>query len=178
MTHDELNTLLQTLGLKIDAEFVPRSKTDNAKATILHEMKINWRVTISREGSPTILLSPYSQGIGHLPKAIRPRNQGRVTTAEYDALIDALETGRVMGVHGMPGKLPTPKLADVLYCLVMDSSALDHPNFEAWAREYDYDIDSRSAERAYRTCLMTALTLRAMLGDENLARLRDAFQDY
>lgn len=180
MTHDEINTLLQTLGLKLEAEFVPRSHSENAKATVLHEMQINWRVTLSRTGSPTVLLTTYTQGIGHLPKALKSRNQAHVTVDEYNAIVHALETREVRPVRGPIGKptVSAPALADVMYALMLDADALNHANFEMWAAEYGYDIDSRTAERAYRACLMTGLTLRSMLGDDNLARLRDAFQDY
>jgi len=72
----------------------------------------------------------------------------------------------------------TPKAADVLASLALDSSVLDSGTFEDWAAEYGYDSDSREAEKTYRQCLDIALKLRAAIGDAGLQSLRDACQDY
>jgi hypothetical protein len=47
-----------------------------------------------------------------------------------------------------------------------------------WADTYGYDKDSRSGEKIYRACLEIGLKLRAMIGDQNITKLRDLFQDY
>lgn len=50
-------------------------------------------------------------------------------------------------------KLPTAK--DVLACLMIDYSVINHPNFESWADEFGYDKDSREAEKIYNECRKT-----------------------
>lgn len=175
-----LQALIRELGLHMEATFIPRSCTDNAKATKLHEMKINWRVLVYRQNRHGAITTPYFEGIGHLPAPIRPRDLGHVTTDEYHAIVAGLETGKVRRSRGgfSVTALKPPTITDVLYCLVNDASAIDYPSFEEWAESMGYDADSRSAEATYRACVGTGLALLAMLGSDGLARLRDAFQDY
>lgn len=63
-----------------------------------------------------------------------------------------------------PGIERDPTAADVLSCLISDSSALDAGSFEEWAREYGYSEDSRKAERTYRACLKIGADVRTLLG--------------
>lgn len=174
-----LQALIASLGLKMDAIFIPRSKTPNATETNLHKMQMHWSVKITRAGRNAELTAPYSAGIAHLPKPLRPRDLGRITVHVAELIEEALETGRASRGGYAPAKqLPPPAITDVLYCLVSDASAIDHPNFESWASEYGYDVDSRPAERTYQTCISIGLALRRMLTDAELATLREAFQDY
>jgi hypothetical protein len=57
-----------------------------------------------------------------------------------------------------------PQAADVLYSLLLDSSAASQ-SFESWASEFGYDTDSRKAEATYRACQQNA---------DKLARVLDA----
>lgn len=54
--------------------------------------------------------------------------------------------------------------------------------FEKYGRldepELGYDPDSRKAEAIYKACLEIALKLRNALGEDGLAKLREAAQDY
>lgn len=76
------------------------------------------------------------------------------------------------------GEAIQPDPLSVVYSLIMDSSVLDHPNFESWAGDFGYETDSRSAEAAYRACLEIALKVRAAIGEAGIAALQTAFQDY
>lgn len=176
-----LQALIASLGLRMDAVFIPRSRTPNATETVLHKMQIHWSVKITREGRNAELTAPYSEGIGHLPKPLRPKDLRHVTMHDAECTKDALELGTYSMNPGLlrPRKpIPPPAIADVLFCLVSDASALDAPDFEHWAAEYGYDADSREAERTYQTCISIGLALRRMLSDVELAALREAFQDY
>lgn len=58
-----------------------------------------------------------------------------------------------------------PTAADVLGCLVMDSSGIDNgTSFEDWCAEYGYDSDSRKAEKTFKLCERQARKLRQFLG--------------
>ena len=69
-----------------------------------------------------------------------------------------------------------PNLDDILYSLVMDSSAIDE-TFEDWCADFGYDEDSIKANETYRACQKSAKTLK-QLGFNDLDALRDMFQDY
>jgi hypothetical protein len=75
-------------------------------------------------------------------------------------------------------KIEPPKLVDVLYSLISDAEAASYSSFEDWAQCFGFDSDSIKAEKIYKDCLATYVKLRAMLGDENLKALTEAFQDY
>lgn len=174
--HSELDAFISSLGLEYSAQFVPKSKSRNAKE---EQPSLNWKVTLRNAGKS--FTTDYMQGIGHLPQL--PGKVPSLLSREYERV--AAESGK-LGRYFSPGsrlmltekQVAAPLLRDVLYCLVSDSSALDFGSFEEWASDYGYDLDSRSDERVYQACLTVALHLRHLLGEANLIKLREKFQDY
>lgn len=171
-------------GIAYRAEFVPQSKSRNADKP---EPCLNWRVMLEKNGH--VLVTDYMQGCAHVLNY-----EGRFPrSAVYaDAVKRACETGKSRLRKGkrnaydacaadltlgsmLDKPQPLPTLADVLYCLVSDSDAMEHATFEEWAGAFGYDPDSRAAEKIYRACLETALTLRHIV---DLDAAREAFQDY
>jgi hypothetical protein len=110
------------------------------------------------------------QGCAHC----RSYKQGDSSVMRDKMVREECETGRVP--FGM--KKVTPTLRDVMYSLVMDANTIDYASFEEWADEFGYDHDSRKAEAVYKQCLEIALKLRNAIGEDGLAKLREAFQDY
>lgn len=189
-THAELRAYVASLGLRYSARFIPQSASRNRdeKAKTL-----NWSVTIEGKGSS--LTVDYAQGIGHVPGWRElPR------TLYFEDLRKEFDNASEKGVypikrlhehehkheHGtrldiLPGNLtkplPAPDVLDVLYSLVLDSSAADE-TFEDWCANYGYDTDSRKAEATYRACVDYGIRLRRILGADVLARLSELFQDY
>ena len=64
-----------------------------------------------------------------------------------------------------PANEHEPEAADVLSCLILDSSACD-ASFEEWCSDMGYGSYSRSAEKTYKACLKAGKKVRAFLGDE------------
>jgi hypothetical protein len=177
---------IESLGLTMTAEFVPYSKTKDAKPDPkVNDLSLNWRITIKR-GDQVVIESPYRSGVGHAPSyndptCHTPRGSGRFSVWGFDRVKAECEHGRKsMGSDILPNLTTpiTPEIDSVLYCLISDAEAIDHPTFESWASDLGYDPDSRKAESIYRACLETGLKLRAALGDDGLRQLREAFQDY
>lgn len=171
---ENVSALLAKAGVTYAAEFVPQSKSRNA---LEKEPSLNWRVTLT--GAPVApLTTDYMQGIGHVPNynALKgPKN----TLFNDEYLRSCAERGRYGnpdGITRMP--LPVPHVADVVHSLVLDSDVINYGSFEEWASEFGYDSDSRKAERVYQDCMVIALKLRQILGDELIAKLRDVLQDY
>lgn len=174
------------LGLTITSEFVPFSKSRNAKPSKRDGKpwrSLNWVVTLYRNGKP-VLTTEYSAGEAFCPayKRFKARSYEQYQAIKYET-----ETGREVteifhGVcNGNPGNRETPILPDpldVISSLVLDSEALQYSTYEDWADSLGYDPDSRDGERIYRQCLEYALKLRAAIGESGLAQLRTAFQDY
>lgn len=163
-TRKALLDCIDRLGLEYTAEFVPQNQpADKVKHPQLH-----WRITLKR-GRAT-LTTPYFEGCGHVAKS---ENEKNLTPYEIRRIC---ETGKLPPMWTR--RQPAPKLVDVLYCLVLDSDALEHANFESWASDCGYNTDSREAEKTYRACIENALQLRALIGDEHISTLRELFADY
>jgi hypothetical protein len=174
------------LGLSVTAEFVPFSQSRNKGEA---HKSFNYQVTLARNGKP-ILTTDYSMGVAHSPSYDK-QTFGKVS-GYYERSIRAgieekeCETGRthhynsardeVMRASKAVAILPEP--ADVLHALAMDSDVLNYSAFENWAYDLGMDPDSRSGEKIYRACLEIALKLRNGLGEDNLAKLREACEGY
>ncbi len=196
---DMIKAVIEKHGLSIKAEFVPFSRSRNAKPDAMGDGKpwlsINWKVTLRRNGRD-ILTTDYSAGSAHCPgynmetpKTFdRPARFWRQGICEWEC-----ENGVVArfdhwkgfsaalrnDAEGRARRVPIlPKIEDVIYSLLMDASVLDCGGFEDWAAEFGYETDSRKAEKLYRDCLESALKLRSAIGESALSELREAFQDY
>lgn len=155
------------------AEFIPQSELP-AK---LSECRVKWRVMLRRNSAE--LITDYSTGIGHL----QGYRQGDSSLSHSAAIREACKTGNSNSSHfarmaGYRIKAIPPKLADVLHCLLLDSSVLDAGCFENWAAEFGYDTDSRQAEATYRQCIDIALRLRQLYSDSEQRTLRHVFANY
>lgn len=168
-----LTTIAAELGLRVESTFVP---FDDPKIKTVSGKYLSWTCKVFR-GDQLILETPYRAGIAHCPSY----KQGRLSVDDAEAIEFEVTRGlrcvrRSYGVVGGEPILPKPE--DVLANLAMDADAIDHPSFESWAGDYGFDTDSRKAEATYRTCLDTALKLRAAIGDAGLQRLRDAAREH
>jgi len=177
---ETLKAAVEALGLDYKAEFVPWSKSRNAKKPPVKpgDYSLNWKVTITAKNGRAIT-TDYMQGIAHIPGY----KQARMTVDEFEALKYACEQGNTARLSNFgtplgPKPIPAPALHDVMYSLLMDAEAIDVGSFEEWASNFGYGTDSREAERLYKACMDTALKLRAMLGDSTITALRESAQDY
>jgi hypothetical protein len=66
--------------------------------------------------------------------------------------------------YGHNGK--EPKAEMVLDAIASDSASVDNcRGFEDWCNDFGYEMDSRKAERIFKTCEHQAKRLRSFLGD-------------
>lgn len=168
--------IVQDLGLSITSEFVPFSKSRNAKSW----RSLNWVVTLYRNGKP-VLVSNYSAGVAHCPGYSRYRANSPDQKLAIDFEIengfaaDVFPSGYAMKLAGYP---VLPDLVNIVSSILTDSEVIEYSSFEEWANSVGYDADSRKAESIYRECLRIGLGLRSAFGDSELLRLRESFQDY
>lgn len=71
----------------------------------------------------------------------------------------------------------SPELADVLNCLMRDAEC-GAQSFEDFCADLGYDTDSRSAEKTWRACKVTAVGLARLFSDGMLRDLRELFEDF
>ncbi len=176
MSKETIEAAAADLGITMQAEFVPWSKSRNASEK---HRSLNWRVSLLKNGK-AFITTDYSAGVGHCP------SYKQNDKTEEGSLLIAFECE-----HGKKGRFLAsvdrvmstekpinPAFADVVHSLVSDSDVIDHPTYESWASDLGYDADSRKGEAIYRACLDIALKLRSAIGEEGLAKLREACQDY
>lgn len=181
MNEVERNIIIDSLKLTYTPVFVP---TKQPQEKVEHP-QLHWEVTLNK-GRQSMTI-PYRQGCGHVP-GYQQYHKNPYEKRLHDEMIrEACETGLyVKHKHQWltdsyiksKVKVPEPKLADVLYCLVMDSDCFQMSGFEEWASCFGYDTDSREAEKTYRACLEQSLQFKSLIGQAALDTLQDAFQDY
>lgn len=191
MKAEQRKELIDSLGVTYEATFIPFAESRSAaaltgkpyrtdKGDLIIEkvpatkMSLNWKIRIERAG--TSIETEYTQGCAHALSY----KQGPMTR-EVDKRV---RSECMYGYYPLTSlgfakkRTPPPKLEDVLYCLLSDGDAIDYPTYEEWADNLGYDKDSRKGEAIYRQCVEIGLRLRRMFGDINLAKLREAFQDF
>ena len=72
-----------------------------------------------------------------------------------------------------------PTLDSVLYSVLQDGACVfDDLGFDDWAFDYGCSPDSIKARETYDQCQKTGLALVRALGRDQIAQLREEFQDY
>lgn len=173
----KLQAAIDALGITYTADFVPFSKSRNAKkATKPGDYSLNWKVTIRKNGRS--LCTDYMQGIGHIPG--KAASAYRLSIAEFERIKSVCESGKYgrEADSFLKHPLPLPDVCDVMHCLVLDAEVLEYARFEEWAENFGYEPDSRKAEQTYRDCMAIALQLRSIIGDAGIQAVREAGQDY
>lgn len=174
---------LAAMGLSLSAVFVPFSQSRNKAEK---RPSLNWVVTLKKSGRD-VIETDYMQGTAHCPAYKNPVKFNSGKRDEWStnrAIAGECETGKrvrhVSEVFGpmIGAAIEPPSLADVVHCLLLDSSAVDLSGFEEWCQECGYDSDSIKVRGVYDVCLSHGLKMRSALGDESMRELRELFQDY
>lgn len=167
---ETVRNIVHSRGLEYRAEFIPGSRTNHDDPDW---ECVTWRITLSVPNGGNYS-TEYRSGIACIPVKYDNKARKLRTIAVDEQIKRAIETGSPrLGV-----KVPDPDLVNVLYCLVSDAGAIDYSCFQDWADDFGYDVDSRKAEKIYRTCLEIGLWMRSALGEKTLAELREALADY
>jgi len=125
-----------------------------------------WDCKITYEGRSATF--SYSTGIGHrkMPSHIK-REGGRYWDKYYHVYRTEVEMAK-----GGISKLPEPVLADVLHCLLSDSSAIGEA-FTDWCSNLGYEADSRKALDTYLQCQENGVKLRNVIGYRLMCELAE-----
>ncbi len=160
-------------GITYTAQFVPQSISRHSAEK---DKTLNWRITFTRPHPTNRCMSiDYSQGIGHIPAIT-----GKSYPLEMQLRArEASETGKYQVAADLRRvkSLPVPAVADVVHCLVMESTN-DHNGFEDWAHEYGYDTDSRKAEETYDACRKQTRDAENVFGRAVLTELAKILEQY
>lgn len=182
----ELHKMIAQLGLTVSAEFVPFSRSRNAKEGSAFGESLNWKVTLLRNGQP-ILTTDYSAGVGHCPASKNPPKFASGKVDKYlqrKRIADEIENGKVSKLteHGsrfaLGGEAILPDPTDVIYSMVQDYDVLNYRDFADWAESVGYNADSISDKAIYDQCMSIALNINAALPADEAQKLRDAAMDY
>lgn len=123
-------------------------------------------------------------------KGIYLRVTSRITgkVAKYYDFMESITDATIIVPHAESRNLPAqyphldkciivptaPTLSNVLLSLILDARGV-YPisKFEDWCEEYEYDSDSRRAERVFSLCQSQTADLLRLLGREELEKLLD-----
>lgn len=134
-----------------------------------------WRVSFAAVKYPkklpgTISMeTDYFTGLGH-----------RKPVKGSDQMRESKYPKKSIGYHDWAKrniKPVAPCAADVLYSLILDSSAID-TSFDYWCDDYGYDADSISAFNTYQACCKIAKELRSVFTHAQTETLRELLEDY
>ena len=155
---------------------------------------IHYAVTLARNGK-VFWSGPYRLGIGHVKIPKPPALDGggfwmrkMNLTRDEEAMLYAMNSRPHADFKdkalqaSLCAKLAivqkvSPTLPDVLYSLLMDSSAADE-TFADWCDNYGYSDDSIKALETYQACVKEGQALAKAFTPAELQDLRDIFQDY
>ena len=121
----------------------------------------------------------YSAGIGHRKKHPLADKKSRDYQLAWGSLQPKQTEENFENLKEIVEKTSFPNpphIDDVLFCIVMDSSAKEM-TFEQWCEEFDDNPDSRKALAAYLECQENAGKLQHIT-TKSLDGLRELFQDY
>lgn len=155
--------IIDGLGITIKALPTHSNPCMDNDITASTDSMDHWSVQLLRPGYPTMTLI-YSMGIGHRRIPSQPEKRYPLIRTLHD---------EDQAAKFKPVK---PKLIDVLYSLITDSSVIDS-TFEEWCGEFGYDTDSRKAERIFQICSDQSVLLKRLLGN-NFESIQVALQDY
>lgn len=180
---ETLATIADRLGVTIESS-APRGEVEPAQSKDSKPWPhIAYDVTLKRNGR-SIWSGPYHLGVGH----VKGFPHGRLSMHEWSKLdpvghaaripYDASAEARIAENLAKAQKV-TPKLADVIYSLLMDGSAyFDAQTFEDWCNEYGYDTDSRKAETIWKACDEIGRNLARAFNTQELEELREAASNH
>jgi hypothetical protein len=185
---NKIEQKLNDMGVSMKIEFVPLSKSRNAKKEYSRatDYTLNWKVTIFKDGKIIFKDVDYMQGVGHLPRGLG--NSGYCAPG-FSLIQDkfvkqACETGKYVynwkkdSNTNILKDIDIPRIADIIYSLLIDGDAWDYDSFEDWAQSFGYDEDSIKAKKMFDDCMATAVAFHKNFSDQELEDLYDLFVDY
>lgn len=175
-----IDQLIADIGLSIQDTFVPWSMSRNSKEKM---PSLNWKITLLYKDKPIISGLDYTAGYGYCPGS-NSSDFPSSRSAYYHSILQRerieaeCKTGKkCRGEHNTPtNQSIEPEARDVIHSLLSDSIALDN-SFEDWCAEFGSDPDSIKNKAVYDACIQIGIALRK-IGEANLQKLKDAFQDY
>lgn len=125
----------------------------------------------------------YKTGIGHrmsidVSKSFSLGYKDKAKIKEIKELLGLNHNDKVIFETNKKGTFAvSPTHASVLYCLLLDSSALD-TSFTYWADEFGYDQDSLKALNIYNSCCDNAKLLNTVFNRQQQNDLSELLEDY
>lgn len=169
-------------GVTVTAKYVPPAPGTLPQTVLPHARMteadqaaamFHFHVTITRGKRSWV--TTYQMGIGHgraMHASIKELG-GKLCLDRSEAVRAELLSGYAWSPSPGNRQPIRPDPVDVLACLAQDASVLEAPDFETWAQDLGYDVDSRKVEGVYCACLRTALQLRGLVGEIGMAELRE-----
>lgn len=125
-----------------------------------------WQYTFSKQGA--MFTEQFKTGIG-----LRQLNKKVFKHSNFDHLHPTRKK-KWTEENSIP---VAPTAAIVLYCAILDASALD-TSFDYWCVDYGYDADSISHFNVYQQCCKIGKEIRKVFTKSQIDQLQEMLQDY
>lgn len=157
-----IDNYLASQNIKFEIRFIADMSTDKEWS---HDL---WQYTFSQFGKAGLFTDQFKTGTGLRQldkKAYKPSG------FEY------LHPSRKKLWVSENSKPVSPTAASVLYCTILDASALD-TSFEYWCADYGYDTDSIRHFNIYQQCCNIGKQMKQVFTNKQIETLREMLQDY
>jgi hypothetical protein len=170
----KVDTILSAAGVAFNATLIGETTKDNGggEPWVCDAWVVTFTVTLF--GRIESQRFDYFTGTGQ-----RKPNPSIIAQLNASALAKVSKRMLAWEQHykSWPDVPQAPHAADVLQCLILDSSAASQ-SFADWCSDYGYDTDSRKAFAVYEACQQSGDKLRKIFTRDELSALADALQDY
>jgi hypothetical protein len=186
LTDKEIEEKLIEYGFSIEEEFVPFSKSRNAKnAKLVTDFSANWKVKLYYK---KILLfeTDYSVGIGYLPSY----KQGKKSTLDYYNLMkEQCEKGfELKYFHALGSFSGNPKnkfkvdFVNFIYCIISDYySYLNSSDLKDFLKNFGYTEkldDTLKGIDIYKELEKQYICFSKIVPTKDMEKLEELFTDY
>ena len=178
MEFQEALDYLEANNVYIKTKFVPFHLSRNKENKLKN---LNWIVTLFKDEKEVAEIK-YSAGQAHCPSYRQNPKDKHLNQRLIDCECEnGVKCGLDIGGRAykkINGKRIEPKLLDVMNSVILDAECLDFEDFEDWAENFGYDLDSRKSEKLYNSCLKTSLLVLNRLGPKFIKTFKTLMEDY
>lgn len=156
-------------NLTLDCQFVPHSKSRNAKESRC----LNWIVTV-KQGARIVWAGPYSKGFGHVPgyskhvtkrmflePVVNDMAEKGIAPVDFAAYLHPATSDLIRDRLDKPVTCQ-PTILEVVSAWLMDSP--NGATFEEWAADLGFSTDSIKALETFTACKDEELAARRVFG--------------
>lgn len=116
-----------------------------------------------------------TNGISVRPDGVDDWPQG---SSHWIVIIDRGEVSEIFYYSMGPAHKGEPVEADIFYSLLVETVCVDGYTLDEWANTFGFDAENVKAIRMYEACQEELIQLNRLFSVQEIAELRELFEDY